>query len=194
MLPSNSIDLRAGLPDSDYVTAPLCFPAIFTPSECDAILALGQGRFAYESGMRHPIEGYRTALTHWIPPGPERAFIEERLAFVAANVNRRYRFDISGFEETILLSRYQVGDGFDWHTDAAEKETSTRKLSFSVQLSEPADYEGGALEFMPRGEIPFSRDRGTIIVFPSYLCHRAARVTRGVRSSLVTWAIGPTFR
>ena len=193
MLPSSSTDL-APLPQSDYVTTALCFPEVFTPAECDAILALGSGRAAYHSGMLHPIEGYRTALTCWLPPGPSRAFIDERLDFVVRNVNRRYRFEIAGFEQQLLLSRYQAGDGFDWHMDSAEKESSLRKLSLSVQLSHPADYDGGGLEFMPHGEIAFSRDRGTVIVFPSYLCHRAARVTRGVRASLVAWATGPTFR
>jgi PKHD-type hydroxylase len=194
MHPSNSTEVVEALPTSPYGGAILCFPKIFDADQCERILELGRKRFTYASGMLHPVEGYRSALTYWIPPGPDRCFIDERLDFVVRNVNRRYKFDINGFEQQLLISRYQVGDGFDWHMDSSDKVTSMRKLSISVQLSDPADYDGGGLEFMPQGEIAFSRDRGTVIVFPSYLCHRAARVTRGVRASLVAWAIGPTFR
>lgn len=193
MEPAISEATRA-LRQSNHVTAPLCLPSVFTPAECDAILAMGEGRFTYETGQTHPIEDYRLALTHWIVPGRERSFIDERLAFVVEKVNRRYRFEITGFSQYILLSQYQVGDGFEWHMDAAGTDTSTRKLSLSVQLTNPGEYEGGGLEFMPHGEIAFSRDQGTIIVFPSYLCHRVARVTRGARAALVGWAEGPTFK
>src|SRR5688572_2772034 len=165
------------LRQSNYVTSPLCFPDVFTPAECAAILALGEGRFTYETGQTHPIEDYRSALTHWILRSPESTFIEQRFDSVVSKVNRAYGFEITGFPDYFLLSRYQVGDGFDWHMDAAGTETSTRKLSLSVQLTDPAEYEGGGLEFMPLGEIPFSRAQGTIIVFPSYLCNRVARVT-----------------
>ena len=193
MRPSNFNEL-AELPQSDYVCAPFCFPNVFTPEECDAILAIDGDRASYRSGLLHPVEGYRSALTSWIPPCEARAFIDERLDSLVRNVNRRYRFDLTAFEEHVLISRYQVGDHFDWHIDSVEKENSLRKLSISVQLSEPSDYDGGGLEFMPHGEVVFSRDRGTAILFPAYLCHRVGPITRGMRASLVTFALGPTFR
>jgi len=193
MRPSNFTEL-AELPQSDYVTSPLCFPEIFTPEECDAILAMDGDRATYRSGLLHPVEGYRSALTSYIPPCAARSFIDERLDSLVRSVNRHYRFELTAFEEHLLISRYHVEDHFDWHIDSVDKENSLRKLSISVQLSEPSDYDGGALEFMPHGEVVFSRDRGTAILFPAYLCHRVTRVTRGVRASMVTHALGPTFR
>lgn len=172
----------------------LCIPEVFSPAECDAILALAKGRLIYQNAQSRPIEDYRSALTLWMPVDADSAFIAERLWTIFGKVNRRYGFDLAGFREDFLVSKYQVGDGFDWHSDVSERITSTRKLSLSIQLSEPGDYEGGGLEFMPMGEIPFSRERGSGIVFPSYLCHRAARVTKGARAVLVAWAHGHTFK
>jgi PKHD-type hydroxylase len=41
---------------------------------------------------------------------------------------------------------------------------------------------------------PAPRERGAVIIFPSYVLHRVTRVTRGVRKSLVVWVTGPNFR
>ena len=183
------------LPESGYVTMPLSFPKIFSPDECDAILELGRPGLAYRSAQARPVEGQRSALTFWMEHGTaETRFIEDRFDALLAQVNRFYGFDLAGYRDPFLLCTYQPGDGFDWHLDMAERTTSTRKLSISVQLSDPADYEGGGLEFMLAGEIPFSRSRGSVVVFPAYLCHRVSPVIRGSRSSLVWWAHGPTFR
>ena len=38
------------------------------------------------------------------------------------------------------------------------------------------------------------RQKGTIIIFPSFIRHRVTPVTKGVRKSLVVWVDGPRFR
>lgn len=182
------------LATSMYVTAPQCFPNVFSDEECAAIVALGDGGLQYRCAQLRPVEGGRSALSLWIEPDDAPAFVLERLWTFLEKVNGFYRFELSGFRDPFLLCQYRTGDGFDWHLDLADEPTSTRKLAFSVQLSHPEEYDGGRLEFMPSGEIPFSRGKGSVIVFPAYLCHRVTRVTRGVRSSIVGWAHGPSFR
>ena len=72
---------------------------------------------------------------------------------------------------------------------------SKRKLSLSVQLTDPADYDGGDLEFVNHlGNEDEFRKQGSIIVFPSYLSHRVTTVTRGARRSMIAWVFGPPFR
>ena len=70
-----------------------------------------------------------------------------------------------------------------------------RKLSVTVQLSDPSEYEGGGFEFL---ECPnpdeSSRKKGTVLVFPSYLKHRVLPVTKGTRKSLVAWFEGPRWK
>jgi PKHD-type hydroxylase len=64
----------------------------------------------------------------------------------------------------------------------------------TVQLSDPSEYEGGLFK-IENQEIPlWYREKGTVMVFPSYLRHRVEPVTRGVRRSLVAWFEGPRWR
>lgn len=78
-----------------------------------------------------------------------------------------------------------------WHLDLGGDNLSTRKLSFSVQLSHPDEYDGGELELnLAHSTVVAPRTQGTLVVFPSFLVHRVAPVTRGVRRSLVSWASG----
>ena len=75
-----------------------------------------------------------------------------------------------------------------------------RKLSFTLQLSEPDEYEGGEFDLEisgPNAEKRFETmkmPKGSIVVFPSYMWHRVRPVTSGVRKSLVGWIMGPPFR
>ena len=86
---------------------------------------------------------------------------------------------------------------YDWHHDINWGDTGgrDRKLSVTLQLSDTNEYEGGNFEFA-EVENPKSdcRDKGTILIFPSYLQHRVAPVTSGVRKTLVAWFEGPKWR
>ena len=77
-----------------------------------------------------------------------------------------------------------------------------RKLSVTVSLSDPLDYEGGNLEFAIDGDEPGKNlfqtcreifTKGSIVVFPSYVWHRITPVTKGRRLSLVQWNMGPGY-
>jgi PKHD-type hydroxylase len=72
-----------------------------------------------------------------------------------------------------------------------------RKLSLIIQLTDPSEYEGGDFQFdsdIPQPDPAEIKQRGTVIVFPSFLRHRVTPVTSGVRRSLVSWVEGPKFR
>ena len=71
-----------------------------------------------------------------------------------------------------------------------------RKLSITVQLSDPTEYEGGDFYFAA-GENPdmeAMRKKGSVMVFPSYMVHAVKPVTKGVRRSLVCWFEGDRWR
>ena len=88
------------------------------------------------------------------------------------------------------------GDHYDWHEDnsAAREEPMDRKLSFVLQLSDPAAYVGGKFELdhhahaMPKDA--FTK-QGDAFIFRSGLRHRVTPVTVGTRYSFVTWVHGP---
>jgi predicted 2-oxoglutarate/Fe(II)-dependent dioxygenase YbiX len=124
-------------------------------------------------------------------------WLYERLWLAAQESNRLFfSVDISSVEPNIQLARYDSSDqGFyDWHTDFAGFRP-LRKISISIQLSRPEDYDGGDLELMfANRPQPLERSRGAFIAFPSFVLHRVSPVTRGTRWSLVAWIVGPRWR
>lgn len=174
---------------------------IFTPAECDAIVALRQRRAAADGGLVNGVatDAVRRSSIIWLADDdPEVAWIAARLTRAVADINRdAFGFALSGFDEQIQLTEYTAGNlGFyDWHSDVGGRGIPrSRKLTLTVQLSDPADYDGGALELNFNGTpVEAPRERGVGISFPSYTLHRVAPVTAGVRHSLVVWTHGPHF-
>ena len=121
---------------------------------------------------------------------------------LATHVNNKfYQFNILQ-PETLQVTKYdEKNKGFykphmDQGHDVAP-DVSVRKLSMSIQLTPPEYYEGGQLEF-PDDKHNFveedAREQGTAIFFPSYLQHGVQPVTKGIRYSLVSWFVGPSFK
>jgi PKHD-type hydroxylase len=133
-----------------------------------------------------------------------------------ANRDADWNFDWD-FSESCQFTKYGVGQHYGWHCDSWDKpydkpddpnsNGKIRKLSVTVSLSDPSEYEGGNLEFDFRNQVDWERDkkskikecteirpRGSIIVFPSFVWHRVNPVTKGTRYSLVIWNLGRPFR
>ena len=115
----------------------------------------------------------------------------------SANESAGWNYDITGMEP-VQLGEYTDGGHYVWHTDMDNPcmEGYQRKLSCSVQLSDPDTYEGGdlILEDSRGYEFTAPRQKGSVIVFPSFLKHKVTPVTKGVRYSAVGWMRGPAFR
>ena len=77
-----------------------------------------------------------------------------------------------------------------------------RKISMTVNLNSPQDYEGGNLKFdlgpHSVGErfkvFNDMRSQGSIIIFPSFMYHCVTPVTSGTRFSLVLWLLGKPWQ
>ena len=77
-----------------------------------------------------------------------------------------------------------------------------RKISMTVNLNNPQDYEGGNLKFDLgphfKGErfkvFDDMRTRGSVIIFPSFMYHCVTPVTSGTRYSLVLWLLGKPWQ
>lgn len=100
----------------------------------------------------------------------------------------------------IQYTEYHGSEGgkYDNHHDVnwENGDGRDRKLSITVQLSDHADYDGGYFQFTECQSpvISDSIQRGSVLVFPSYLVHSVSPVTRGLRRSLVAWFEGPKWR
>ena len=72
-----------------------------------------------------------------------------------------------------------------------------RKLSAIIQLTDPAEYEGGDFHLLEVDEQPDAvpiRKQGTVVFFPSFVLHKADPVTSGTRQSIAAWFDGPKWR
>jgi PKHD-type hydroxylase len=125
-----------------------------------------------------------------------------------ANEEAGWRFHIKA-AESMQITRYRKGGFYNLHRDGSGDYLSAynnpqntflhghvRKLSMSVILND--DFEGGEFEFATYGKeecniTPIEGETGTVIVFPSWMEHRVAPVTKGIRYSLVSWFVGPPF-
>jgi PKHD-type hydroxylase len=167
---------------------------LFTPAECARIVAACGSHQLHAGQLVQERENYRRASAAWIAPDGDTRWIYERIATMIAKLNGWYRYELFGFLEPLHFIRYDAGGKFDWHLDCGGDRTCTRKLSVTVQLSSPHDYDGGGLEFCPQGELHRSRYQGAATVFPSMLAHRVTPVERGPRHAIVAWIHGPSFR
>jgi len=120
-------------------------------------------------------------------------------AIKIANVGY-FEFDISDILTKPRILKYSdTKDKYDWHLDIGNFETSLRKITASIQLSNQDDYEGGNLELSMtentgKGTAVGSREQGTLVLFPSFVGHRVLPVTKGVRYSLIGFMLGNAFK
>ena len=131
-----------------------------------------------------------------------------------------FLYDLKGLDsEHIQYTIYDKGEYYEWHNDGGlttlykpqfignstdgvgddfvnQNKELVRKLSFSLQLSNPEDYEGGELELINEsGESYIApKTQGCLILFDSRTRHRVRTVTKGTRKSLVGWVLGPRWK
>lgn len=162
----------------------------------------------------------RNARNAWIPTNHWVA------GFVWHYVQRANRenflYDLDNIDgESLQYTVYGNGEFYGWHNDSGlstyyKPQSSgnrgtgeqiagdfinkncekVRKLSFSLLLSNPEDYEGGNLQLLDETGNPYiaPRQRGVIVLFDSRTQHRVQKVTKGVRKSIVGWVVGNRWR
>ncbi len=93
----------------------------------------------------------------------------------------------------LIFSRYRPGDAYGLHTDDATMEAAgggrmRTDLSFTLFLSDPSSYEGGALLIDGLdGEREFRPEAGSLVLYPTGQLHRVTPVTAGERLAAVGW-------
>ena len=143
----------------------------------------------------------RRSNIKWIPQNEDWFWLYEKLSNMAVEANDTlWKFDLTQIPEQIQYTEYHAPVGhYDWHADIGPGILSKRKVSITVQLSEPDEYEGGNLELFKGGSMdgPFiqaERSTGCVFLFPSYMMHRVTPVTKGTRKSFVLWLGGGHYK
>ena len=110
--------------------------------------------------------------------------------------NNQWKLVIDGWEPFQYTEYDESYKGYyDWHIDYLLKkpdEFISRKLSFSLGISDKDDYEGGDLVLKTaKDENIYKLDMGEIVIFPSWTLHKVTPVTKGKRRVIVGWGLGP---
>lgn len=178
-----------------------------TAEELDLILtlpewgALEEGKINPKSGITGTLDAeIRKSQIGWVLPTEHSAFLWEKISKLIANINAQFfNFDISGIYEPMQLTQYKGEEQgrYNWHPDMSMNQSGVmRKLSMVLSLSDPSEFTGGELQLKDKDDEPTTVElaKGRAWFFPSWVLHRVAPVTSGVRKSLVVWAGGPPFR
>jgi len=171
-----------------------------TPEEIASLPGLIDSRGITPAKISTAVEGFvnpqiRVTDVGWIQGTEASAWLYRRLweAVAIAN-NNMFHYDIQHLEP-LQYSIYAEDRGGHYtpHYDWGAGDAGMRKLSFTIQLSDPSEYEGGDLVLYSGEPEPISapKTRGSITVFPSWMLHAVTPVTWGVRKSLVGWFQGP---
>jgi hypothetical protein len=141
---------------------------------------------------RYP--GHRQARSRKVGLNDRTRWLFELLCDVASEATRTsFRFKLTGISRAPQYVEYSPGRGhFARHNDYSHDQAdSPRKLTVIIQLSAPEMYEGGRLQTFDVDKNDLPRERGSILVFPSFVYHCVTPVTQGVRRALVSWISGP---
>jgi PKHD-type hydroxylase len=120
--------------------------------------------------------------------GPELERISE---LVEARLDAHAVFALAVRPKTILgplFSRYEPGHAYGPHVDDALMGGVRSDCSFTLFLSPPEGYDGGALIISTSaGEDAYKLPAGSLVTYPASSLHRVAPVTRGERLAAVGW-------
>jgi len=175
---------------------------LFTPEQCQMVIDAGRRQKPQKAqvGMNKPKGGVdtnkRITTISWIPFKEMQPMYDQINEFIQKANRNHFGFGDIQITEQAQFTEYPEGGFYDWHMDTdvtMQHEPPVRKISMTLLLSPENQFEGGDLELMAPGK-RVKLKQGHAIIFASFLNHRVAPVTRGVRQSLVMWFGGKPFK
>jgi PKHD-type hydroxylase len=192
-----------------YVTYPYVFwDNFFTDIELDSIEKYCAEINELETGKVYDHKGgdavseVRKSQIKFFNKEENNKWIFEKLNLITEHINGQFfNYDLIGYDYIQYTEYNKKGDFYGFHTDMIlgdELEIGMvlpRKLSFSLILSDTSTYKGGDFEVDIGGKIQIAEQkRGRILAFPSFVKHQVTPIKKGIRKSVVWWAVGPKFK
>ena len=138
----------------------------------------------------------RVTTISWIPFKEMEHMYRDLNNFIQKANENHFGFGDIRITEQAQFTEYPEGGFYDWHMDCdvnMAHEPPVRKISMTLLLNDPSEFEGGHLELGAKNNFAELK-QGHAICFASFINHRVQPVTRGVRQSLVVWFGGKPFR
>mgnify|MGYP003638834744 CR=1 FL=1 len=174
---------------------------IFTPQLCQELIDLSKTLPREKGTIAAKIEKQKLDLkirksTISFIPFDKMKDVYEDINDLIQKINRNnFGFNNVETNQQAQITEYLKDDFYSWHSDTGidmSTEPPVRKLSMTVLLNDPNEFEGGDLQFANRDINPMKQ--GHAAIFASFLQHRVTPVTKGVRRSLVMWFGGEPFK
>ena len=175
---------------------------LFTPDQCRQIIECGRRQPPQKAqvGMNKPEGGVdtkkRVTTISWIPFKEMEAMYVDLNKFIQKANENHFGFGDIRITENAQFTEYPEGGFYDWHMDCdtnMSHEPPVRKISMTLLLNDPSEFEGGHLELGGPGKFGELK-QGHAICFASFINHRVQPVKRGLRQSLVVWFGGKPFK
>jgi PKHD-type hydroxylase len=169
------------------------FQARFNAVECQQIIDLhGKSHLVHSTMSNGAGLSLRESDLFWIPRTTDTEWIFARLWNLVTLYNSKYGFELSDELGQAQLTRYRPGQHYEWHMDLGPGQMSLRKLTVVVELVAKDLMKGGGLEvfYGDAMENKVHVDIGDVVVFPSFVMHRALVIEGGTRWSFVLWLNG----
>ena len=176
---------------------------LFSPKQCQMIIEAGRAQPKHNASVgQGSKEGgivdtkTRTSHISWIPFKKMPDMYKDIEKTMNKTNGNHFGFDGMQITEMAQYTEYPSGGFYDWHMDTDVNfthEPTVRKISMTCLLSHESEFEGGELE-IEKEENKVKLVQGQAIFFASFIRHRVAPVTKGVRKSLVMWFGGPPLR
>ena len=181
---------------------------ILSPQQCQELIRLGQAEPQSDGAIMvagHPAKKDYTArknkVSH-IPFDKAPKIYSDLLGWMQLVNRNRFGFEGMEMHEAGQYSEYSKGDFYNWHIDSDVEMTNmppVRKISMTLLLNDPKDFEGGELEIycgntLHSEQNKFKLKQGYAVFFASFLLHRVMPVIKGNRKSLVMWFGGSPLR
>lgn len=187
-------DVDSSIDQSNYY----CFKDGFSEQELEWIDNLKE-LYPYETATvigGDDVKDVRKSKVKWMPIDDKSHWVYDKIRQFVVEANDVWKFNLNSVIDAIQYTEYHDDGGhYGWHMDIGPHPINHRKISITIQLSDPEDYEGGELELWTGSGIEkVEKHKGCVILFPSYMLHRITPVTKGTRRSLVLWVGGSTFR
>ena len=181
---------------------------VLTPEQCDELISIGQNEPKINAtiGTTEKItkldEKYRKSIISWIPFAKAVPTYQVIRQWMEVTNNNYFGFDTVQLSEQGQYAEYSKGGFYNWHMDSNVEMAAmptVRKISMTLLLSDPKDFEGGDLELfcgetLDSEKNKFKLKQGYAVFFASFLLHRVMPVIKGNRKSLVMWFGGSPLR
>ena len=171
---------------------------VFTSKLCQEIIDLSKTLEQKEATVNNELNKeykIRQSTISWIPFDKMQPVYNDINDFIQRINRNHFGFENIQITEEAQVSSYSKGQFYEWHTDTRtnmKEEPPVRKLSMTLLLNDPSEFEGGDLEIANETLLPMKQGYATI--FASFLQHRVTPITKGVRKSLVMWFGGEPFK